>query len=196
VPRKKKVARAAPKKGVNPKRRPSYDGGGRAPGTKEPVVPVTVLLDEELFEELRAFSEKFISPSTIKPYGMAAIVRYCVELGLQDLDEITAEDLLYYIPVGPKGEVGRIPLDSERSRKSVFPIHKRSIQQINRHLSRLNVSIIGSTTYVRYFLRHYLQDVRLRDLYQTIPKRHKKLMAENDWTPRKLLDMYRKAQKS
>lgn len=194
---KKRKPVKVPKKGVDAKRRPNYDGGGRAPGTKEPVVPVTVLMDRELFDELKAFAEKFISPSTIKPYGMAAIVRYCVELGLQDLDEITAEDLLYYIPSGPKGEVGRNPLDeAEGSVKSVFPIHKRSILAINRHLGRLDNTIIGTTTYVRYFLRHYLQEVRLRDLYQTIPKRHKKLMAENDWTPRKLLDLYRKSQRS
>jgi hypothetical protein len=194
---KKKKAVKVARKGVNPKRRPNYDGGGRAPGTKEPVVPVTVLLDKELFDELRAFSEKFINPSTIKPYGMASIVRYCVELGIQDLDEIEAEDVLYYIPGGPKGEVGRNPLDADGSqKKSVFPIHKRSIQQINRHLARLDNTIIGSTTYVRYFLRHYLGDVRLRDLYQTIPKRHKQLMAENGWTPRKLLDLYRKSQKA
>lgn len=191
--KRKEAALGKTPRGVDVKRSARYDSGGRAPGTREATVPVTIILDEPDYEELEALSKKFINPKTLKSYGKSSIARLCVEMGLERLSKVTEADLLYYLPEGPKGEVGRNSV-GEIVVKTTLSIHKKSIRQINRHLKGLEtVTIIGATTYVRMFIREHLGDVSLRDLYLLIPDSHKQYMKLNRLTPRKLQDMANKA---
>lgn len=192
----KKTKKKVQSKGVDVKRSARYDSGGRAPGTREATVPVTIILEEFIYDELEALAAKFINPKTLKSYGKSSIARLCVARGLEKLAKVKIEDLLYYLPEGPRGEVGRNAV-SEKNVKTTLSIHKKSIMAVNRHLKGLDTStVIGATTYVRMFIREQLDDVRLSDLYKLIPASHKQFMRVHRLTPRKLLELSIKAKKA
>jgi hypothetical protein len=178
---------------VNPERNiPLYDSGGRAPHTKSPARRVTVTLDEKLIHDLEKWSEKFINPSTLKPYGISAIARECLLIGIETIDSVTEKDLLYYIekPDKPKGKVGRRSIADKKCR-TTFLVQIDVIKRINRHLKTLDSDIIATTTYIRYFLKKYISSLTVTNLYASISKKHKELMIERGFTPKNLAKIYK-----
>lgn len=157
--------------------------------TEEPIRRVTITIDQDLMDDIEALSEKFISPSTLKPYGKSAVVRACLMIGLKNLNQVTEEQLLYYVRDVPKGSVGRQSVGRKVVRTTLL-IPLKVIQKVNAHRNKQKQSIIGTTTYIRLFIRENLYDLTVKALYETIPDKHRELMAENGWTPRKLLDIY------
>jgi hypothetical protein len=181
---------------VDPNRAPLYAEGGRRPLTEKKVVPVTVAFDASLFHEIKTLSEKFINPSTLKPYGVSSVARICLEIGIKNLDGATEEDLLYYVPGSKKGTAGRFPIES--STKVTVLVQKEHIESINRYLSTLKMQskIIGTTTVIRWIIRETIGDVRIKDLYDHIPQSHLDLMQRENLTFRKLLDRYLNSKKT
>lgn len=171
---------------------PTYDSGGRAPLSKEPVRRVTVSIDEKLLSDLEKVSEKFINPSTLKPYGISAIARYCLLIGIETIDSVKEVDLLYYIenPDKPKGRVGRRSVSKEKVRITLL-VPLTTIKKINKHLATLESDIIGTTTYIRFFMKKYLKSVTISNLYESMPKKHKKIMEDKGFNSRILQNIYK-----
>ena len=187
---RQKVKKREERSLVDPDRKPSYHEGGRAPMTSLKLVPLTVALDSDLYDDIRELSERFISPKSGKPYGVSSVVRIIVELALDGLAAVTDADLLYYVSSGSKGAVGRWPLADEVVKMSVL-LPRDHVLLINSRITPKLSKIVGTTTLVRYLLRSTVGEVGETDLYSRIPESHKEIMRKENLTPRKLRSAYR-----
>ena len=171
---------------------PPYSGAGRAPGTTEQLVNCTVLLEEEVRDKLVDIARVYVCPRNLRSYGLSAIVRYYVSLGVQSLSKkpVKEKDLLYYLDKHKEG-VGRHGVPE--AIKTVFSLRKSDIVIINRYRDKLNSPIIGTTSFVRYFIHKHIDKVTVDELYQMIPEKDKIHMISEKLTPRKLAKLAKSA---
>lgn len=183
------------KKGADPNRRAAYDQGGRHPLTRERIVPIVVIVDWPLWEEIDEAVNDFINPVTRKPYGISAVCRILVKFGIMQIDRLTARDILDYIPVTAKGSTGRNPLSDEGQVKLSIALRQEDILAINKQVSRINHALVGTTSIVRWILRDQLKNFEVGKLYLTIPEKHKNHMLELGLTIKDLQSQWRKRRK-
>lgn len=180
---------------VNQDKRPTYDEGGRHPLTKVKLVPLVVVIDWPLWEQLEKLVGEFINPMTLKPYGISAVSRILVRDGVTKLDKLRENELLDYIPSGPKGSTGRNPLSEDGQVKLSIALRQEDVKAINAKVKALRHTLIGTTTIVRWLIREQLRDADVARFYATIPEKHKNHMLEAGLTIKDLQSHWRRRRK-
>lgn len=160
--------------------------------TKHKLVPMTVAVDLNLYEDIKSLSERFINPKSLKPYGISSVVRVIVDIGLTSLHELSDTSLLEYVSDGPKGGVGRWPLSQDVVKMSVL-LPREHVLKINSMIDDSLSKIVGTTTVIRFIVATYIGEVKESDLYTRIPESHKQHMIESNLSPAKLRAAYRKS---
>lgn len=176
---------------VDSTRRHEADEGGRNPLTEFPLVPIACVISDDLLTKLRDKSETFISPSSLKPYGVTALCRIIVQDKIELLDRYYEMDFLSYLGNRTENVSGRASIGAI-ARKASLLIPKPLIDRINKKVEAFNNPLIGTSTILRFLIEKGLEKCRTEDLYKYIPPKHMTIMVTKELTISDLQAQYRR----